>query len=605
MSISMQKDNSSIVKGWTIKRLVIVSVLGFAAIQVAGNGTSLLGMQKVLDDSQTIISETEIAAEKMDELGMQITQLKEQYLPLLKATQKLLQATNAVNHEVLRFVVQDAEDTDKLVAARDSLTSSFVNVERQWVDETSADVVKEMGANVSLVNDIIMELVETESPTQIAELDEDARSSSESITQTSNRLREMLYLSIERISSQINEQSISVQQSVTTSEHAANSSADNIKQMTATSMAFSAVLIFALLILGIILFRFVISPVNKILDAVISLAQGEGDLTQRLEVRGNHELSHLAQAINAFVARIDDMVSQMTYSVVRLVPMAKELSATNEQILQLSEEQREQSQSVSSHISQTVNSAEEVDHIVVQISESAKNSMTVLDSGQQIAHETIDGMDRLAKDLSYANDAVAMLKSDSEKIESIIDVINSISEQTNLLALNAAIEAARAGEAGRGFAVVADEVRNLASRTKESTLEVQSMIQSIQQKTHSVTTAMDKGVNSTSNNIDLVNKTAGAIKEVGLLMTEINEKAGKIKEATRMQNSNFQSVSESVGTMEAHIEQSLNSLENNFGFGHDLNKLSDKLQGMVSSFKITNTDWSVAVRSNVRSSDRE
>lgn len=251
----MTVSNDFSINAWNIRKMISIAVLGFAAIQIAANAVSVAGMQKVLDDSQTIMAETTISAGKVHQLSLNTTQLKEQYIPLLLATQDLLQATSDVNHEILRFVTEDSEDTGKLITAHEFLSNSFSRVKSKWIDQRTNDIVMEMGANISLVNDIVIELLETDSPTQLEELDEDARSSSASIILTSNKLREMLYSSIEKISSEINTQSSSVKQSIHTSRIAASSSADNTKLMTTTIMLFSALLILTLIALALILLR--------------------------------------------------------------------------------------------------------------------------------------------------------------------------------------------------------------------------------------------------------------------------------------------------------------------------------------------------------------
>ncbi|MCB1758456.1 MAG: methyl-accepting chemotaxis protein [Gammaproteobacteria bacterium] len=364
---------------------------------------------------------------------------------------------------------------------------------------------------------------------------------------------------------------------------------------------------YLLLLLGALfgIHQFILKPVQAVLTMARDLSQGEGDLTQRLVDDGQHELSHLAKAFNAFIARTDDMVSQVTKSVVRLIPMAKELANTNHNLEQAALGQREDSQHVAKFMEKTRASADEVSRIVQQISGSVKQSVDTLDMGRHAAQDAIQSMDRLAREIGLTSDALNHLRKDSEQIESIIDVINSISEQTNLLALNAAIEAARAGEAGRGFAVVADEVRTLANRTKESTLEVQSMIHSIQNGTKQASSAMEQGIASSQHSVDQVNKSASIIDQLAGVMAEIDLQAAGIARETRHQNDHFNGVSESITAMQSDFNSSLAHLDENLDFSDDMNKLSDKLQSMVGKFKVTDSNWSTSVRSKDRPTEQE
>jgi len=382
-------------------------------------------------------------------------------------------------------------------------------------------------------------------------------------------------------------------------------------ELKATEFAEVMVLIFAgiyLILLSIIMAgakRFVLKPVNDILTMTENLSHGDGDLTQRLKVKGRHELAILANSINTFIGNTDEMVSQVKKSVIRLIPMAKELASSNADIETASVSQSKHSRDVGDYIEQTKNSANEVATFIKQITSSVKDNVAALDEGQRVAVDTIKGMDQLSGEIGLVSEAVIQLRDDSNKIESIIDVINSISEQTNLLALNAAIEAARAGEAGRGFAVVADEVRTLATKTKNSTQEIQSMITSIQSGTLRAAETMEKGMESTQHSVDQVNQSAETLKGLAVSMAEIDTQAGKIEQETDIQTNHFQSVSKSIDKMETQFSKTLENLERNLNFGSDLNKLSTKLSGLIGKFKVTDTDWSDALRSKKRDKNQE
>ena len=373
-----------------------------------------------------------------------------------------------------------------------------------------------------------------------------------------------------------------------------------------TQMAEISVIIFGGIYLILLIFvlvgiqRFILKPVNNILNMTENLNQGDGDLTQRLTIKGKHEISALAQGFNTFIASTDDMVSQVTKSVSRLIPMSQELLSSNTEIESASLKQSEHSRAVGESIVQTRESANEVLIFIQQIINSVKNNIAELDDGQQVARETIKGMDQLAGEITLVSEAVMRLSEDSTKIESIIDVINAISEQTNLLALNAAIEAARAGEAGRGFAVVADEVRTLATRTKDATKEVQEMISSIQNGTVNVSEIMEKGMKSSHYSVTQVNQTAEAMHKLAASMAEIDTQAEKIEDETKVQNNHFLSVAKNINEMESQFSQTLEHLENNTSFGEDLNKLSAKLQSLIGKFSVTDSDFSYAMRSKKR-----
>ncbi|WP_187424852.1 methyl-accepting chemotaxis protein [Marinomonas sp. IMCC 4694] len=378
------------------------------------------------------------------------------------------------------------------------------------------------------------------------------------------------------------------------------------KELNATKTSENMIVLFSIIyivLLSILLWgvkRFVLTPVSNILNMTENLSSGDGDLTQRLTVNGKHELALLAMSFNAFIVKTDDMVSQVTRSVIRLIPMAKELTDTNKEIEDASLIQSEHSRHVSEHIELTKVSAGEVSVLIKEIASAVKSNVTALDDGQHVVRDMIQGMDKLSGEIGLVSEAVTQLREDSKKIESIVDVINAISEQTNLLALNAAIEAARAGEAGRGFAVVADEVRTLANKTKNSTEEIQSMINSIQNGTLQAARTMEKGMESTRSSVDQVHQSAEMLKNLGLSMSEINTQAEKIESETDVQSHHFHSVSENINIMESQFTKTLERLEYNLQFGADLNKLSEKLSSLISKFKVTDSDWSDSKRTQKR-----
>lgn len=366
------------------------------------------------------------------------------------------------------------------------------------------------------------------------------------------------------------------------------------------NFSFSAVLIILLIVSLYGVHRYILNPIHKIIVMAENLASGKGDLTQRIELLGNDELTHLSKAFNQFIEQTDILVSQVTKSVMRLVPMANELADTNTNIESAANQQRSRSQEVAESMGHTTCSVVEVNNRILQISNSVKESLEALEHGQQVALKTTEEMDHLTQEIASMSEAIEQLHNDSAQIETIIDVINSISEQTNLLALNAAIEAARAGDAGRGFAVVANEVRTLATRTKDSTVEVQKMIQSIQLGTQKASDTMNKGVHSTQVSVEQVNKSSQVLSGLAQVFTHIDQQTREINHETEHQSKLFKNVSSNITEMDLEFKKTLEHLNHSLVFGDDLHKLSSKVRKMIGMLKITDTNYSEAPRATKR-----
>ena len=366
------------------------------------------------------------------------------------------------------------------------------------------------------------------------------------------------------------------------------------------SMTFTGLLALLILMLLTGIRRFVLQPIDRMHQLVEDLGQGEGDLSRRLPANRNDEIGDLSRAFNHFLEKTDQTVSNVMKSVIRLIPMADELAVTNEQVQSSTVKQSEQSQKVHTGMLATKDAAGSVSSAVERISAATEQGCGRVEHGLQVVQESSINMNRLAERIAGAGDTINRLQQSSDRIEGIIDVIGNIAEQTNLLALNAAIEAARAGEAGRGFAVVADEVRSLAGKTHDSTQEVQSMVEAIRSETAQVVTVMRQSVDAVQDSQELVDASRSSLEEINGAIAHIRSCSEEILEALSIQNTHFNEVGFNIDLMDQFSREAFNRGEQTFSFGDDLKKMSGKLQDLMATFKVTDSNWSTRPRDGRR-----
>jgi methyl-accepting chemotaxis protein len=235
-------------------------------------------------------------------------------------------------------------------------------------------------------------------------------------------------------------------------------------------------------------------PIHRLTDRMTDLASGEGDLTFRLPQNEKDEIGRLGRAFNLFMETLQNVISRAGASTERLVTAAEQLSRVSRENRDGVTAQRSETEQVATAINEMASTVTEVARSAESAAEAAGQASAEAVQGKKVVEQTVVVINSLSQEVERAAAVINRLEEDSLAIGSVLDVIRSIADQTNLLALNAAIEAARAGEQGRGFAVVAEEVRSLASRTQESTQEIQGMIERVQNGTQEAVQVMDAGV---------------------------------------------------------------------------------------------------------------
>ncbi|WP_237733470.1 methyl-accepting chemotaxis protein [Vibrio fluvialis] len=352
--------------------------------------------------------------------------------------------------------------------------------------------------------------------------------------------------------------------------------------------------------IGWMMSRSILAPLNHMLQAVKQLGSGSGDLRYRLEEKGNDEVTELPRSFNAFIDHLDATFSTLLGSIKRMEPMSQDVNDVNVKLTKASNSMHHQSQQVQDQMTHSAEISQLVSGELEGIQQASGATVKVLGSGRASVVETVSQMDQLSSDLSLVAQAVSNLTVDAEKIRQVIVVINDIAEQTNLLALNAAIEAARAGEQGRGFAVVADEVRNLSVKTRASTDSVSELIGAIRTSTQRVENVMSDSLESATACAERVNNAQDTWHQVEEAIANISLHVEKIGGAISEQDQQLNVVSSHFSHMDQQFDVIQQAIEESALIGEDIDKMGTKLQSFASLFQVTNDDFATARRAKVR-----
>lgn len=340
------------------------------------------------------------------------------------------------------------------------------------------------------------------------------------------------------------------------------------------------------LLISISIAVLVTNSVNQIAGSLRDIAQGEGDLTRRLKQTSKDELGDLVHWFNVFVEKLHNTIGDVVHVISPLGDVAKQLNSVSSETSRAASEQSRSSSLVSNAMNDMLRSVTAVAQNAGSAAQAADDADSEAKEGLAIVQNTVVSINDLAAEVERAAEVIVKLESDTESVGSILDVIKGIAEQTNLLALNAAIEAARAGEQGRGFAVVADEVRTLASRTQESTHEIQNVIEQLQSAARSAVTVMDHGKEQAKRSVDQAGATGASLEAITAKVTSITDMNQQIASATEEQQSFANSIQQNVNSMRDSAQVSERSTEKVSELSTSLQGLADRLQRVASQFRV-------------------
>ena len=342
------------------------------------------------------------------------------------------------------------------------------------------------------------------------------------------------------------------------------------------------------LVLGILAATLITRQITRPLQDTLLVVEriASGDLSHDLVVTRRDEIGELQQGIQRMGSTLRDLISGIRDGVTQIASAAEELSAVTEQTSAGVNSQKVETDQVATAMNEMSATVQEVARNAEQASMAASAADTEARAGDKVVGEAVAQIERLAAEVGRSADAMTLLEQESDKIGKVMDVIKAVAEQTNLLALNAAIEAARAGEAGRGFAVVADEVRGLAQRTQQSTEEIENLVSGLQNGTRQVSNIMLSSRELTDSSVILTRKAGTSLSSITQTVSSIQAMNQQIAAAAEQQSSVAEEISRSIISVRDISEQTASASEETAASSVELARLGNQLQMMVSRFKV-------------------
>lgn len=352
------------------------------------------------------------------------------------------------------------------------------------------------------------------------------------------------------------------------------------------SLTVSIGAILAIIIISASSVMLITRNINLVVESLKDIASGEGDLTKRIEQTSQDEIGDLVYWFNLFMQKLHDSINQVINSITPLAKVSNDLGGMTNKTSELTDQQSRATDEVTRFVDEMFSSVQNVASNASSAADAAKEADNEAKAGRSVVTQSVESINDLAGEVERAASVIGKLEADTENVGTILDVIKGIAEQTNLLALNAAIEAARAGEQGRGFAVVADEVRTLASRTQDSTQEIQRVIEELQTAARSAAEVMSHSQEQAKNSVEHAAKTDNSLATITEKVGSITRMNTEIADATGQQEKVSNNIKNNVEGIRKNAEAAVKNVQEVGAASESLLAISNNLRTITSQFKV-------------------
>lgn len=346
------------------------------------------------------------------------------------------------------------------------------------------------------------------------------------------------------------------------------------------------VTVVALLAVAIPVSMTISNSLKDVIRSLKNIASEDGDLTIRLSTNSSDEIGDLVHWFNSFIEKLQSVIKQIVDSVLPLAEQASSVNRLSTDIHEIMQRQIQNAQQSKMSVDEMSDSVASIAQNAAEAASAAKLADGEAQKGFTVVNSTVDSIQTLSESMQTAAAVVTQLQEDTNKVNVVLEVIRGIAEQTNLLALNAAIEAARAGEQGRGFAVVADEVRSLASRTQESTEEINAMLEQLQSAASAAVETMDASKSSVITTVDEANQAGSSLQKITETVNSINAMNEQIAVATEQQQTVSHLMVGHVDNIQTQTDETAASSTQLAGVAENLNQLASSLEQIARSFRV-------------------